>query len=331
MHGKFIHGKSRCIKESFFPAPPAANLSDLEGRIYPSAKVCPLTITKQEVLVAIHQLKVDKALGPNEIPNRILQACADKLSDMLTPLFQACIEQSYHLCAFKIANTIVMKKPPGKADYSISKGYRPIALLSALGKALESIMTENLTYLANTFSLLSDTQMGACRGKSTESALKLLTEQVHTVWGQDRDKVAILLSMDVSGTFDSVSHRQLIHNLRKRKILIWITKWVKSFLEDCKSTLAIYRQTTEVFEVHTGIPQGSPVSPILYLFYNADLLDICKRPGTRTSGLGFVNNVNILAYSTSIKKNCKTLERLHKECEKWANRHGVVFAPKNTS
>lgn len=47
--------------------------------------------------------------------------------------------------------------------------------------------------------------------------------------------------------------------------------------------LAIHRQVTNMFEVHTDIPQGS-LSPILYLFYNADLLDICERPGMRTSG-----------------------------------------------
>lgn len=88
-----------------------------------------------------------------------------------------------------------------------------------------------------------------------------------------------------------------------------------AFLKVRKTTLAIYRQVTEIFEVRTGIPEGSPISPILYLFYNADLLDICEKPGTRASGLGFVDDVNILAYSTSTKENCKTLERLLAECE----------------
>lgn len=247
---------------------------------------------------------------------------------MLTPLFQACIEQSYHPCAFKTANTIVMKKPPGKLDYTIPKGYRPIALLNTLGKAFESIMAEKLTYLAETHGLLPDTQMGARRGKSTESALELLTEQVHTVWGQGKNKVATLLSIDVAGAFDSVSHRRLIHNLRKRKISQWITMWVESFLSNRSTTLAIYRQVTEVFEVRTGIPQRSPISPILYLFYNADLLDICNRSGTQSSGLGFVDDVNVLAFSTSTEENCRTLQNLHAECERWASKHGAVFAPK---
>ena len=60
--------------------------------------------------------------------------------------------------------------------------------------------------------------MGARSGRSTETALELLTEQVHTVWGQGVDKVATLLSMDVASAFPTVSHPRMIHNLRKRKI-----------------------------------------------------------------------------------------------------------------
>ena len=175
--------KADVLKKTFFPAPLEADLRDLENYIYPPAKNCLIRITKQEVLTAIHQSKADKAPGPDSIPNQLLQACADKLLDILVSLFQACIEQSYHPRAFKVANTIVMKKSLGRADYSIPKGYRPIALLNTLGKALESIMAEKLIYLADTFNLLSDTQMGARQNRSTESALKLLTEQVHTVWG----------------------------------------------------------------------------------------------------------------------------------------------------
>lgn len=51
--------KADVLKKAFFPASLAANLSNLEGYIYLSAKDCPLTITKQEVLAAIHQLKAD--------------------------------------------------------------------------------------------------------------------------------------------------------------------------------------------------------------------------------------------------------------------------------
>ena len=133
--------------------------------------------------------------------------------------------------------------------------------------------------------------------------------------------------MDLAGAFDTVSHRRLIHNLRKRKIPKWITDWTASFLMERRTTLAINGRVTEEFAVRTGIPQGSPISPILYLFYNADLLEICERPGTNTSALGFVNDVNVLAYGKSTEENCRTLERIHRKCELWAARHGSVFAP----
>ena len=79
--------------------------------------------------------------------------------------------------------------------------------------------------------------------------------------------------------------------------------------------------------MRTGIPQGSPLSSILYLFYNADLLEICERPGTNTSAIGFVDDANILAYGKSTEEKCRTLESINRQCEKWASRHGSLFAP----
>lgn len=77
--------------------------------------------------------------------------------------------------------------------------------------------------------------MGARSGRSIVTALELLTEQVHTVWGQGKDKVASLLSMDVAGAFDTVSYECLLHNLQKRKIPGRIISWVESFLTERKN------------------------------------------------------------------------------------------------
>lgn len=77
--------------------------------------------------------------------------------------------------------------------------------------------------------------------------------------------------------------------------------------------------------MQTKTSQGSLILPILYLFYNADLLEICDRQGASTSALGFVNDANILAYGKSTKENCWTLEMIHKKYKKLATKHGVVF------
>lgn len=178
-----------------------------------------MIISKSEVLNVLQQLKADKASSPNGISNWILITCAEKLSELLAPLFQVCIIHAYYSWVFKTANTITMRKP-GNADYTIPKAYRPITLLNTLGKVLESIIGKKITYLAETYHVLPETQMGARKDKSTETALKLLREQIHTVWGQDNNKVATLLSMDVAGAFDTVLHPQLIYNLRKRNFAV---------------------------------------------------------------------------------------------------------------
>lgn len=97
-----------------------------------------------------------------------------------------------------------------------------------------------------------------------------------------------MLSTDVAGAFDTVLHPRLIHKLKKKKIPQWITNWIDSFLKNQSTTLAIHRRTTEQSSVRIGIPQGSPISPILYLCYNAALLELCNRRGTSTSALGIV-------------------------------------------
>jgi Reverse transcriptase (RNA-dependent DNA polymerase) len=60
------------------------------------------------------------------------------------------------------------------------------------------------------------------------------------------------------------------------------------------------RTTTLIFDgresgplqVAAGIPQGSPIPPILYLFYNAELINICNPQNMRVHSVGFVDDVN---------------------------------------
>ena len=138
--------KAEMLKDKFFSSP-EADLTDIQGFIYPQTPAYPLIITKEEVLAAIKRSNADKALGLDGIPNQILQAYSNKLSEMLTSLFQACIELAYHPQMFRVAHTLALKKVGQNKDFTVPKGYWPIALLNTLGKTLESIMAKKITYL----------------------------------------------------------------------------------------------------------------------------------------------------------------------------------------
>ena len=98
-------------------------------------------------------------------------------------------------------------------------------------------------------------------------------------------------------------------------------------MTDMETTLVIQGYETATFPVPAGVPQGSPPSPILFLFYNSGLLDLCRRPKEGLSTVGFADDVNMLAYSRSTETNCKILETGHARCLDWAKRHGMRFAP----
>jgi hypothetical protein len=76
---------------------------------------------------------------------------------------------------------------------------------------------------------------------------------------------------------------------------------MKDFLKDKHIEIKIADFTLKKSKVNVNISQGSLVLLILYLFYNADLLDIYENPILRTSLIGFINDVNLLTYGISVK------------------------------
>ncbi|KAJ5901429.1 reverse transcriptase [Penicillium tannophilum] len=78
----------------------------------------------------------------------------------------------------------------------------------------------------------------------------------------------------------------------------------------------------------TGIPQGSPLSPILYLLYNADLLEDCQTRSGDLSTMGWVDDVGFMATSKTEQQNISKLEKACGKAGIWASRHASVFDPK---
>lgn len=130
-------GKAELLKNTFFPPPVNADLSDITGYDYPMPYRCPL-ITEAEIERAIRKAAPNKAPGTDGITNGILQKVLGLILPTLHQLFNASLSLGYFPQHFRQSITVVLRKP-GKDDYSIPKSYRPIALLNTIGKALEAV------------------------------------------------------------------------------------------------------------------------------------------------------------------------------------------------
>jgi hypothetical protein len=88
---------------------------------------------------------------------------------------------------------------------------------------------------------------------------------------------------------------------------------VQAFITTRTTTLIIQGHEMPLFLVDARVPQGSPLSPILFLLYIVELYEICNRPWEGVLGIGFVDDTNLLVYLESTKENCKKLERVYRK------------------
>lgn len=315
--------KAEAFRTTFFPQPPPADLSDTASFQYPEPIEFP-PITAREIQEAVRGAKAGKAPGEDGMPNSLWHKLikVPVVLEVLDQLFNACIRSGYNPTHFQRSITVVLRKQ-GKSDYQLAKSYRPVALLNTLGKFLEAIIARRISYAMESEGLLPKSHLGGRRGVSTDHAIHIIIDRIKMAWGKGKAVVSLLM-LDVSGAYDNVSHRRLLHNLRKRR-LGQLAPWVKAFLSNRSTTIRMPEGMSDAFPTPTGIPQGSPISPILYLIYNADLIEIC---GNGVTSKGWVDDACFIAQGDSERETIKKLRSACQKADQWARTHASVFDPK---
>jgi endonuclease/exonuclease/phosphatase family metal-dependent hydrolase len=320
-------GKVDLLRQVFFPSPPAADLADIDSTSHPNQLTFP-AISQQEVIDAIKCAPPDKAPGEDGIPNRVWKLLADNSHEfvaILIAIFDACMRTGHNPHHFQASITVTLRKG-GPRDFRQPKSYRPVALLNTLGKILESIVATRIAWAAEEHGLLPKTHLGGRKGISVDHAIQLILDRVHRAWGTGR-KVSMIL-LDVAGAYNNVSHERLLSNIQKLR-LGWFTPWIQSFLSNRSTRIKLLGYLSDSFPTPTGILQGSPILPILFLLFNAPLVTACSlRTGIAQSvSFGWVDDVAVLVESESYYNNTITLEKILNKANLWARRHAARFAP----
>lgn len=302
----------------------SADLEDTNDAQYVDQIELP-PIRESEVTDAMLATEPMKAAGPDGISNKALQAATQLLSSHLTNLFNQSLNLGHCPTHFRCSTTVVLRKP-GKDNYTVPKAYRPIALLNTIGKIMDAVLARRLSYLVETEDVLPNSHMGGRKKRSTEHALHAIIERIYAAWNTAGGQVASLLWLDVSGAFDNVSHQRLLHNLRTRKVDEKLVRWIASFLSDRRTRIIVDGHESAEYSIETGIPQGSPQSPILYIFYNAGLIEVCDTDD-RTATVGYIDDAAILAWGDTTTETCHKLAASLEKAQQWATTHASKFAP----
>ncbi|KAK0368981.1 hypothetical protein CLIM01_13661 [Colletotrichum limetticola] len=225
------------------------------------------------------------------------------------------------------ANIIPLKKP-NKSDYGIAKAWRPISLLSTLGKVLESVLAERISHAVETFGLLPTSHFGARKQRSAEQALVLLQEYIYRAWR--KRKVVSLVSFDVKGAYNGVYKERLLRRLRARGMPEKLVRWVDAFCSHRTASILVNGHESEARPLpQAGLPQGSPLSPVLFLFFNADLV---QHHIDETGGaLAFVDDNTAWVTGRSREANREGIQNIIDRALEWERRSGATFETDKTA
>jgi hypothetical protein len=136
-----------------------------------------------------------------------------------------------------------------------------------------------------------------------------------------------VLFLDVEGAFPNAVTSKLIHNLKRRRIPTAIVDFVEQLLSNRKTRLKFDDYISDIINIANGIGQGDPLSMLLYILYNADLLDLPDHP-TEEDALGYVDDIAIIATGTDlIETNNRLVDMMTKDGGglQWSKEHNSKF------
>ena len=185
------------------------------------------TISVQDTEAALSKIKVNKAMGPDNIPPWILKEFSQQLATPITAVFNSSLREGILPRLWKSATIIPIPKthPPE----SVEKDIRPISLTPIVAKVFESLVLQWVDNIIKP--QIDDRQFGGLTGTCTTTAL---VKMLHK-WYEAADELGSfvrVLFLDYSKAFDLINHVILIEKLNAMNIPSHLVRWMAAFLLD---------------------------------------------------------------------------------------------------
>jgi hypothetical protein len=262
----------------------------------------------------ISNLKIRKAAGLDLIHTRSLKNLPRNVIELIAKIFNACLKMSYFPTAWKAAKIVAIPKQGKPAEQTSS--YRPISLLSTIGKLFERVILDRILSFNNQNNVLIQEQFGFRRSHSTVQQIVRIVEGATVGFNKGHSTGLVLL--DLEKAFDSVWHDGLIFKLIKIGYPSHLVKLLDSFLRNRRATISIGKAFSSEFVLPAGVPQGSAISPALFNIFTNDI------PKTGKCHLAEFADDTALFYS-SIRKSvdffreklCSDLDRILQFFRNW--------------
>jgi len=271
-----------------------------------------IPFTEQELEAGIRKLKMRKASGYDGISNEMIHHLGEEGRKALLYIMNLSWKKKQVPSDWRKAIIIPIPKP-GK-DPKKTSSYRPISLTGCVAKLMEHMVKERMTYELERDEKLNESQAGFRTLRSTEDQVIRMSQMVHD--GFQERKRTLMVLIDFSKAFDTVWTRGLIKKMITMRIPSQYTTWINALLTDRKAQVRYGCSTSRFKRMLNGVPQGSVLSPLLFILFINDICD-----GLDVYVSLFADDLALWVQDTDLgraeAKMQKALHRIEEWCKEW--------------
>ena len=174
--------------------------------------------------------------------------------------------------------------------------------------------------------LLDKHQCGFRRGKSTTDNITRLITDIRTGFYRNRTTIATFL--DITAAFDRVQKPALIYKLHKLGLRGHLANFIINFLTDRTFQVRCGTTLSPVTPQDQGLPQGSVLSPTLFLIMINDICDTAKEHDNYSL---FADDVAIWSTQRDHNKAEKHVQQGLNQIESWCRKWGFTLSAEKSA